>query len=64
MEYTAIGDTVNVASRFSGLAAPGQILVDRDTLRSLQGAYRHRELQPMHVRGKSGKLEVFEILYA
>jgi class 3 adenylate cyclase len=63
MEYTAIGDTVNVASRFSGLAAPGQILVDRDTLRSLRGSFPHRELPLTSVRGKSGKVEVFEILY-
>jgi class 3 adenylate cyclase len=63
MEYTAIGDTVNVASRFSGLASAGQILVDRATLLSLGGAFPHRELPPMHVRGKSGKTEVFEILY-
>jgi adenylate cyclase len=63
MEYTAIGDTVNVASRFSGLASAGQILVDRATLLSLRGAFPHRELPPMHVRGKSEKMEVFEILY-
>jgi len=63
MEYTAIGDTVNVASRLSGLAAAGQILVDRATFIGLEGAFPHRELPPMHVRGKSEKQEIFEILY-
>jgi class 3 adenylate cyclase len=63
MEYTAIGDTVNVASRLSGLAAAGQILVDRATLVGLEGSFPHRELPPMHVRGKSEKQEIFEILY-
>jgi adenylate cyclase len=63
MEYTAIGDTVNVASRFSGIAKAGQIIVGSRTLRELEGEFRHKDHPPVPVKGKSGKLEIFEILY-
>ncbi len=63
MEFTVIGDTVNVASRFSGLARAGQILITRDTMAQLGSGMEVIELPPSEVKGKSGKLEVFEIAY-
>jgi adenylate cyclase len=63
MEYTAIGDTVNVASRFSGIAKAGQIIVGSRTLSELQGAFRFKDHPPAPVKGKSDKLEIFEIFY-
>jgi len=63
MEFTVIGDTVNVASRFSGLAKPGQILMTRETLACLGPDIQYKELPPTEVKGKTGKLEVFEIEY-
>ena len=63
MEFTVIGDTVNVASRFSGLAQPAQILITRETLNLLDNDVRHNELPAAAVKGKSEKLDVYEILY-
>jgi adenylate cyclase len=63
MEYTAIGDTVNVASRFSGIAKAGQIIVGSRTLQELENAFRYKDHPPASVKGKSDKLEIFEILY-
>ena len=59
MEFTVIGDTVNVASRFSGLAKAGEILMTRETLTLLDGAVSFQELPPSSVKGKAEKLEVF-----
>jgi adenylate cyclase len=63
MEFTVIGDTVNVASRFSGLAKPGQILMTRETLAYLGSDINYKELPATEVKGKTGKLNVFEIIY-
>jgi class 3 adenylate cyclase len=63
MEFTVIGDTVNIASRFSGVARAGQILVTKETFQCLNTEIAHRELPPIEVKGKTGKLEVFEITY-
>ena len=63
MEFTVIGDTVNIASRFSGAAQPGQILVTRETLSCLGSDIHHRELPPIEVKGKTGKLAAFEMIY-
>lgn len=63
MEFTVIGDTVNIASRFSDVAKAGQILITKGTFASLGPDIRHNELPPTEVKGKTGKLEVFEIVY-
>jgi len=64
MEFTVIGDTVNIASRFSGVARPGQILITQDTLSHLGSDINYRELPRIEVKGKTGKLEVFEVIYS
>lgn len=64
MEFTVIGDTVNVTSRLSDLARAGQILITRETLACLGTDIKCRELPPAEVKGKSGKLKLFEILYS
>ena len=64
MEFTVIGDTVNVTSRLSDLARAGQILITKDTLACMGTDIKYRELPPAEVKGKSGKLKLFEILYS
>lgn len=63
MEFTVIGDAVNIASRFSDVAKAGQILITKETLSNLGPEIKYIELPPTEVKGKTGKLEVFEIIY-
>lgn len=66
MDYTAIGDTVNVASRIESLtkAHPNAILISENTFRSAGHAIETREWEPMQVRGKSAPIKIYEVLGA
>jgi PAS domain S-box-containing protein len=62
LEYTAIGDSVNIAKRLQENALPGQILISQQAIGSLKGEVRLGSLSPMEVAGKTRPLDVFEVL--
>lgn len=62
MEFTVIGDTVNVASRFSALANPGQILLTREARQRLGDVARCLQLPSTKVKGKTLPMDVFEVV--
>lgn len=64
MDYTVMGDTVNVASRLEGAATRGQIFVSHSTYRLAAGAFRFRQLEPIQVKGKRELLKAYELLDA
>jgi class 3 adenylate cyclase len=55
-EFTAIGDTVNVASRVEGLAAPGGVLVTHDTYRHIRAVFDVEPVAAASVKGKEEPL--------
>jgi class 3 adenylate cyclase/tetratricopeptide (TPR) repeat protein len=53
MDYTAIGDTTNVAARLQQLAEPDAILISDSTWRLVHGIVRTEVLSPVVVKGKT-----------
>lgn len=58
------GDAVNVASRLSGLANPGEILVGHDTHVRAEGVFTFEDLGLRKVKGKAEPIHVFKVLSA
>jgi len=63
LEFTAIGNTVNIASRIEGLTkAVGRPLLVTKAVRNRAGdSFSFEELPPQEVRGIEGKLAVFAV---
>ncbi len=62
MEYTAIGDHVNLAARLCSVATAGQILISEHTLGKVDDHVHVRSLPPVQVKGKRQPQKVFEVV--
>jgi len=58
--YTAIGDTVNLAQRLQDAAAVGQVLLDESTYRAVESRVYARKLPPLTVAGRTQPVTAFE----
>lgn len=63
MDYTAIGDKVNIASRLQSIAKGEQILVSRRIYETTQNIFEFKEVGLVQVKGKKIPIEVFEVVY-
>jgi class 3 adenylate cyclase len=63
LDYTVIGDPVNVASRLADHAGSGQTLISEETARDLGPApeFKLDRLAPLQVKGKSQPIPVFSV---
>ena len=64
MDYSAIGHTTHLASRFEQLAEPGSVLLGPATARLVEGYVRVESCGEKQIKGLEEPQEVFELLGA
>ncbi|HEY3569664.1 MAG TPA: adenylate/guanylate cyclase domain-containing protein [Thermoanaerobaculia bacterium] len=62
MDYTAVGDTTNLAARLQQHSEPGWILISETTSRMVAGEVRLEALPPFQVKGKTAPIQAFRVL--
>jgi class 3 adenylate cyclase/tetratricopeptide (TPR) repeat protein len=61
MDYTAVGDTTNLAARLQQIARPGSVIISESTRKAVEGFFEAVDLGELAVKGHT-PVRAFEIL--
>ena len=59
MDYTVIGDTVNLAARLCSAAKPGQILVSNSVFQKTRKMINYKKTEKLSFKGKRKKINIY-----
>jgi class 3 adenylate cyclase/tetratricopeptide (TPR) repeat protein len=62
VEFKAVGDTVNLASRMENLAEPGTTYVTEETFKQTEGLFRFEALGEKEVKGKKELVKTYRVI--
>ena len=62
MDYTVIGDTVNVAARLEQLAKGKEIIIGEQTYRRTEGHFRTKKRDEIYVKNKTDPVICYDVL--
>jgi class 3 adenylate cyclase/tetratricopeptide (TPR) repeat protein len=62
VEFRAVGDTVNLASRMEEMAEPGAVYVTEDTFKLTEGFFRFESLGERQVKGKEQPVKAYRAI--
>ena len=61
VEYTAMGDAINLAARMEQNAPVGGVLISHDTYQQVRGLFEVQALEPISVKGKAEPVQVYVV---
>ena len=62
MDYTAVGDTTNLASRMQSKAKPGTVLISENTFKLARDFFKFEFMGKVEVKGKAELQEIYELI--
>ena len=62
MDYTADGDTTNLASRLESIAQPGSVVVSQNTYRLIKAYFRLDPIGPVTLKGKEEPQKAYRLI--
>jgi class 3 adenylate cyclase/tetratricopeptide (TPR) repeat protein len=62
VEFKAVGDTVNLASRMEGQAQPGTTYITEDTFKLTEGLFRFEGLGQRRIKGKQAPVNIYRAI--
>jgi class 3 adenylate cyclase len=62
MDYTAVGDTTNLASRIESMAQPGSVLLSEQTYHLARNYFELKSLGHVEVKGKEEPQQTYQLL--
>lgn len=62
LDYTVIGDTVNVAQRLQSVASPGQVVISENSYEKVKEFFKCKEIGKVSLKNKSEGLVIYEVM--
>jgi class 3 adenylate cyclase len=62
LDYTVIGDTVNIAQRLQSAATESQIVINASAFEKLKESFNCRQVGEVHLKNKSVPMMIYEVM--
>ena len=62
LDYTVIGDTVNIAQRLQSVAKQSQIIINEDAYQKVKESFSCNRVGEVTLKNKSNPMNVYEVM--